>query len=120
MKSIGRLILTFVSIGIALGYLSFTRPNLNQKETTWEEVLIDAQKGGYKIITTEQLQELYKGNMLEKLLLVDTRQDWEYRTGHIKGAINFPMEPTWWARWQKAGELKTLLGPDKDRPIVFY
>ena len=35
-------------------------------------------------------------------MLIDTRQDWEYRTGHIQGAINFPMEPTWWSRWRKA------------------
>jgi len=120
MKILTRLILALVSIGIAFGYLGFTRPNINLKEVTWEEVLIDAQKGGYKIITTEQLKELYKGNKFEKLLLVDTRQDWEYRAGHIKGAINFPVEPTWRAWWRKAGELKTLLGPDKDRPIVFY
>lgn len=120
MVSVKRLILAFVSIGIAFGYLSYTRLNTNPKEITWEEVLIEAQKGGYQIITTEQLQELYEGSLSEKILLVDTRQDWEYRAGHIKGAINFPMEPTWWARWQKAGALKTLLGPDKDRPIVFY
>jgi rhodanese-related sulfurtransferase len=52
--------------------------------------------------------------------LVDTRQEWEYRTGHIKGALNFPMEPTWWARWRKAGDLRALLGPEKERGIVFY
>ena len=45
--------------------------------------------------------------------LVDTRQDWEYRTGHIHGAIHFPMEPTWWSRWRKADALKDLLGPDR-------
>lgn len=112
--------LALISIGMALGYLIFTRPNMNPKETTWEEVLIDGQKGGYQIITTEQLQQLYLNNQLQKVLLVDTRQDWEYRAGHIKGAINFPIEPTWWERWRKAGALKTLLGPDKDRPIVFY
>ncbi|MBM4338174.1 MAG: rhodanese-like domain-containing protein [Deltaproteobacteria bacterium] len=120
MKILKRLILALVSIGIAFGYLGFTRPNINLKEATWEGVLIDAQKGGYKVVTTEQLRELYIDNKLEKPLLIDTRQDWEYRAGHIKGAINFPMEPTWWARWWKADELKTLLGPDKDRPIVFY
>jgi predicted sulfurtransferase len=119
MKSLKRLILAFVSISIALGYLSFTRPNINPKETTLEEVLIDAQKAGYQLITTEQLQQLYK-DKFGAFLLVDTRQEWEYRAGHIKGAINFPMEPTWRARWRKAGKLKTLLGADKDRPIVFY
>jgi rhodanese-related sulfurtransferase len=51
---------------------------------------------------------------------VDTRQEWEYRTGHIKGAVNFPMEPTWLSRWQKKGDLAALLGTDKGQPIVFY
>jgi rhodanese-related sulfurtransferase len=51
---------------------------------------------------------------------VDTRQEWEYRTGHIQGAPNFPMEPTWFARWQRKGELGKLLGPDKERSVVFY
>jgi rhodanese-related sulfurtransferase len=53
-------------------------------------------------------------------LLVDTRQEWEYRSGHIRGATNFPIEPTWWSRWRKAGALEAVLGPDKDRLIVFY
>jgi 3-mercaptopyruvate sulfurtransferase SseA len=40
--------------------------------------------------------------------------------GHIKGAVNFPMEPTAWSRWWKKSELAAELGPDKDRFIVFY
>jgi predicted sulfurtransferase len=89
------------------------------KEPTWDDVLSEAHSGGYRAITTEELQELYL-KAPEKLLLVDTRQEWEYGTGHIKGAVNFPMEPTWWARWQKADALERLLGPDKNRMIVFY
>ena len=75
--------------------------------------------GGYKIITTEELSERYQKDA-NSLLLVDTRQEWEYRTGHLKGAVNFPMEPTWWSRWRKASALETFLGPDKDRTIIFY
>jgi hypothetical protein len=51
---------------------------------------------------------------------VDTRQEWEFRTGHIQGARNFPMESTGWSRWRKAGALEAFLGPDRQRPIVFY
>jgi rhodanese-related sulfurtransferase len=53
-------------------------------------------------------------------MLVDTRQEWEYRTGHIEGAINFPMEPTGWSRWRKADALLNVLGPNKNQLIVFY
>jgi rhodanese-related sulfurtransferase len=54
-----------------------------------------------------------------KVLLVGTRQDWEFRSGHIRGAVNFPIEPTWWSRWRSQGRLAALLGPDQDRLAVF-
>ena len=74
----------------------------------WDDVLAEAKAGGYRLITTEELAERYRQDSKE-LLLVDTRQEWEYRTGHIKGAVNFPMEPTWWSRWRKAAALKAFL-----------
>lgn len=120
MHIIKRSILVIASIGVALGYLSFTRPNGNPKETTWEQVVIDAQKGRYEVITTEQLEKLYQEKNSETLLLIDTRQEWEYLTGHIKGALNFPIEPAWYSMWLKRGKLKAFLGPDKNRSIVFY
>ena len=101
------------------GLLVLTNLAVTPKESTWEDVLAEAEKGGYKIITSDVLIEKFLQNK-ENLLIVDTRQDWEYRTGHIKGALNFPMEPTWWARWQKKDKLKQFLGSDKLRFIVFY
>ena len=89
------------------------------EQSTWDDVLAEAEDGGYQLISTEALADHYlKGS--SALLLIDTRQEWEYRTGHIEGAINFPMEPTWWARWRKAGDLEDVLGPDKERTLVFY
>lgn len=88
-------------------------------QASWDDVLAEAEVGGYRIITTEKLADLYLENP-SALLLVDTRQGWEYRTGHIEGAVSFPMEPTWWYRWRKADELQKLLGPHEDRIIVFY
>lgn len=89
------------------------------EQATWDDVLAEAELGEYDIITTEELAELYRDPASDPLL-IDTRQEWEYRTGHITGALNFPMEPTWWARWNKADELEEFLGPDKDRTLVFY
>jgi rhodanese-related sulfurtransferase len=82
-------------------------------------VLEEARQGGYRLIGTNELWQHYQANP-QSLLLVDARQEWEYRTGHIKGAVNFPMEPTWWSRWRKKGALRKFLGPDKNRFIVFY
>jgi hypothetical protein len=89
------------------------------KQATWDDVLAEAKAGAYQIISTEELADRYRLNPAA-IMLVDTRQEWEYRTGHIEGAVNFPMEPTWWARWRKAGDLEKLLGQDRDRLLVFY
>jgi len=89
------------------------------KQATWNDVLSEAKAGGYRIITTEELADRYRKDRAG-LVLVDTRQEWEYRTGHMESALNFPMEPTWWARRRKAGDLKEFLGPDKERTLVFY
>jgi 3-mercaptopyruvate sulfurtransferase SseA len=89
------------------------------KQATWKDVIKEARDGGYKIITTEELHERYQEEPSD-LLLIDTRQEWEFRSAHIKGSVNFPMKPTWWERWKKAGELEANLGPDKEKEIVFY
>jgi predicted sulfurtransferase len=89
------------------------------KDATWDDVVVEAEAGGYRLISTEDLQKRYQKKP-NTMLLVDTRQEWEYRSGHIKGALNFPMEPTWLSRWRKKAELEQLLGSDKDRFIVFY
>jgi hypothetical protein len=113
------ILLAFVTVMFTAGFLWITNRISPPKEVTWEDVLTEAQKGGYRIITTEELWRRYQRDP-ESLLIVDTRQEWEYRTGHIKGALNFPIEPTWWARWRKQGSLNSFLGPNKNRFIIFY
>jgi rhodanese-related sulfurtransferase len=71
------------------------------------------------LIDVETLSKQYWSKR-EKLLLVDVRQKWEYRAGHINGSVNFPMEPTWWARWQGKGNLNAFLEPVKEKWIVFH
>ena len=108
-----------VAVMITVGTLWFTNRAVIPMEATWEDVQTKAKSGGYRIISTLELAGEYK-KALVSLLLVDTRQEWEYRTGHLKGSLNFSMEPTWWSRWRKASALEAFLGPDKDRMVVFY
>lgn len=113
---------TFISLAAAMltaGILYLTNQAVAPTQATWNDVLIEAATGGYKIIATEDLAARYRKDP-QSLFLVDTRQEWEYRTGHLKGALNFSMEPTWWARWRNASALGAFLGPDKERTIVFY
>ena len=112
-------IIAAVAVLATAGALWWTSRAAAPRTSTWDDVLEEAKHGGYRLITTEELAAAYRRDPAA-ILLVDTRQEWEYRTGHIKGAVNFPMEPTWWSRWRKADALKELLGPDKDRTVVFY
>jgi len=119
MQNKKTLLVALVAVIFTIGALWFTNRAVTPRQATWDDVLGEARSGDYKIITTEELAKRYEKNRGD-LLLVDTRQEWEYRTGHLEGALNFPMEPTWWSRWRNAEALKTLLGPDKNRFIVFY
>ena len=99
--------------------LWFTNRAVTPKDASWADVVAESSAGGYALIKTEALWKRYQENA-DSLLIVDTRQEWEFRTGHIEQAVNFPMEPTWLSRWQKKEALEKLLGPDKDRAIIFY
>lgn len=109
--------LSFMVIAIVVLALWLTNRAVTPKKATWEDAAREAKKGGYKLLTVEELSGFYES---VDVLLVDTRQEWEYRTGHIRGAVNFPMEPTWLSRWRKRGALAKLLGPDRNPLVVFY
>jgi predicted sulfurtransferase len=112
-------VVAFVAVLLSVFTVWYLQRPVALEQSTWDDVLAEAKGGGYELINTEELAELYQ-DPASTPLLIDTRQEWEYRTGHIKGALNFPMEPTWWARWNKADELEKFLGPDKDHLLVFY
>lgn len=113
-----RLVFAAVAVLLTIGVLWFANRTVITPEAKWEDVLAEAKSGGYRLISTEELRKLYEQEP-RTILLVDTRQEWEYRTGHIPGSVNFPMEPTWWSRWRNKRPLETVLGADKDRSIVF-
>ena len=119
MQRKGTTLLALAAAALTLSVLWYLNRPIIVKEATWEDVKAEAQSGGYRLITTEELADLYRQDA-QKLLLVDTRQDWEYRTGHMKAAVNFPIEPSAWGRWRSQRALGNFLGPDKDRLIVFY
>lgn len=119
MENKKTILLALTAVILTACALWLTSRAVTPKTVTWDDALAEAEQGGYRIITTADLAARFEKNPAE-MLLVDTRQEWEFRTGHIKGAVNFPMEPTGWSRWRKASALETLLGTDKDRSLVFY
>jgi len=84
-----------------------------------EDVRAEAVRGGYRLLDLGELRGRLERES-GRILLVDTRQDWEYRTGHIPNSVNFSFEPTGWSRLKNRWALAKALGADKTRPIVFY
>ena len=119
MKGASKAFFAIVAVTITMGVIWHSNRVVPPKEATWDDVKAEAGQAGYQLITTDELFEQYSAKP-ESPLLVDTRQEWEYRTGHIKGALNFPMEPTWLSRWRNKSAREKFLGPDKNRFIVFY
>ena len=119
MKNSRLTLLAALAVALTVGALMLDRYAALPEEVIWDDVRAEAKAGGYRLISTDEVWKRYNENR-DRPLLVDTRQQWEYRTGHIRGAVNFPMEPTWLSRGRKKGRLKAVLGPDKSRLIVFY
>lgn len=115
-------IIAFVLVLLTVGGMWYTHRGGSPpppSEFNWEERQADAESKGYNLITTGTLAGYFEAGT-RNLRIVDTRQEWEYRTAHIDGALLFPAEPTRWWRWKNAGALEALLGPDKEATVVFY
>jgi hypothetical protein len=119
MKATRKALFALVAVAITMGALWNTNRVTLPKKAAWDDVRAEATHGGYQLMSTDDLFRQYTAKP-ESMLIVDTRQKWEYRTGHIKGALSFPIEPTWLSRWRNKGALEKFLGPDKNRFIVFY
>jgi thiosulfate/3-mercaptopyruvate sulfurtransferase len=81
----------------------------------------DVAMGGYKLVMTEELKAWT--DKKEALLIVDTMPFEEsYKKNHIPGALQmeFPIEELTQLDDAKKAALEKLLGPDKNRRIVFY
>jgi len=109
---------TAVWLALALPLLAGAR-DARAAAPSMDGVRAEAVRGGYRLIDLEQLRGRLEREP-GRLLLVDTRQDWEHRTGHIPDSINFSFEPTWWSRLKNRRALAAALGGDTSRPIVFY
>lgn len=112
-------VLALIAVILTLGLLWYVNRPVVVQDATVAQVQGEAARGGYRLIDTAALAQLYR-QPPANFLLVDTRQDWEYRSGHMPSAVNFPIDPTWWGRFRAQSRLAALLGPDQDRLVVFY
>jgi hypothetical protein len=115
--------ITYISLlfFLFMSYAVQAQSEVQKSVRGWDKVVTEAQKGGYPLITPEELKNEYLTDSAA-FLLVDTRQEWAYQMQHIKGASHIDFVPTWWNQYSSAtrSEMKKLLGPDKNKKVIFY
>ena len=97
-----------------------------EKETNAVKLVREVQRGGYDVVTTEELKKWIDSG--KEMLIVDTMPyEDSYKKQHVPGAQQFlfpiPEMETWDSKETdgKAEEdFVALLGPDKDKTIVIY
>ncbi len=81
----------------------------------------EVERGGYKVITTQEFKVWL--DQKKDMLIVDTMPADNFKKQHIPGAVNFEIqrhpELTQMSDKMRA-EFERLLGPNKNRTIVFY
>lgn len=104
-----------------LSFAAWTHAETQNPANVWSNVVTEAKKGGYQLISAEELKNEYlKDSAL--FMLVDVRQDWAYQMQHIKGALHIDFVPTWWNQYSPVtrSKMKKLLGQDKNKKVIFY
>jgi thiosulfate/3-mercaptopyruvate sulfurtransferase len=97
-----------------------------EKEAAAVRLTREVLKGGYHVITTEELQGVLKGG--EDVVLIDTMPyEDSYKKGHIPKAKQFlfPIpDMNEWDNKETDGksleDFAALLGSDKNKKIIFY
>ncbi len=92
-----------------------------ETEKTAANLAKEMDRGGYKLVTTDELKAWL--DQKKNMLIVDTMPfEDSYKKHHIPGAVNFdfPKEEVKSLDAKTKAAFEKLLGPNKDRLIVFY
>jgi rhodanese-related sulfurtransferase len=116
--------LTF-SLGVASNGFCWGKQEL-ETETVAVNLVREVERGGYKIVTTEELKKWMDDG--KKMVIVDTMPyEASYKKNHVPGAVQmlFPIpDMNTWDTAETDGKTEAdyekLLGPDKDIAIVVY
>ncbi len=97
-----------------------------EKEAGAVKLLREIERGGYGIVTTEELKGWMDSG--KQMVIVDTMPYKDsYKKGHIPGAAQFLFPIPEMAQWEPKetdgktrADFESLLGSDKNKPIVIY
>ncbi|MBU2498717.1 MAG: rhodanese-like domain-containing protein [Proteobacteria bacterium] len=124
--------LSLVVAGILVTVFSCTESSKDkfQKELDTEQATVklvkEVQRGGYDVITTEEFKKWMDSG--KDIVIVDTMPYKDsFKKMHVPGAKNFlfpiPIMESWDTK-ETAGKTQedflALLGPDKEKTIIFY
>jgi rhodanese-related sulfurtransferase len=120
-------IMSAILIGLSVPALAKDKFELEQeKDAEAVKLVRDTKAGGYEVINAEELKKLIDSK--KDILIVDTMPyEDSYKKEHIPGAKQFLFPIAIMANWdaketggKSMEDFAALLGPDKDRTLVFY
>ncbi len=128
-KMFGNLLIGILILGVAQFAHAFGKDKFEEeleKEQGAVKLVREVQRGGYDIVTTEELKKMIDEK--KDILIIDTMPfEDSYKKEHVPGAKQFlfpiPDMPTWDSKetgGKTTEDYKALLGPDTEKTIVIY
>jgi thiosulfate/3-mercaptopyruvate sulfurtransferase len=118
-------IMVMVMLAALLGLVACSGSNMAGKEQDTEKTAVnfcqEVSRGGYKVVPTAELKTWI--DQKKPMLIIDTMPfEASYKKNHIPGAVQFefPIPEVTSLDDAKKASFEKLLGPDKNRLLVFY
>ena len=117
---IKRLLVYPVILILVMGTLTAAAPDSREQPAWLQQARDEAKQDGYELISAPELKALYESG--KDFSIIDVRPEYEYRDGHLSnaGSLEFDLGDKLELKPEKQAALINLLGPDKQRTIVFY
>jgi len=123
------MIVSVLVIGLAVPAMAFLDNKFEkemEKEAGAVKLVREVQRGGYDVVTTEELKKWIDSG--KDMVIVDTMPyEDSYRKIHVPGAVQFLFPIPDMNQWdinetdgKSQDDFIKLLGSDKDKPIVVY
>jgi len=123
------LIVSVLAFGLAVPAMAFLDDKFEkegEKEAGAVKLVREVQRGGYDVVTTEELKKWIDSG--KDMLIVDTMPyEDSYKKQHVPGAVQFLFPIPDMEEWdiketdgKTMEDFKKLLGDNKDKPIVIY
>ena len=105
---------------LVLGFLTAAAAGSREEPAWLQQAMNEAKQDGYELITAPKLKALYESG--KDFAIIDVRPEYEYRDGHLSNAVSleFDLGDKLELKPEKEAALIHLLGPDKQRTVVFY